>query len=111
MAECRLVSLRRRFLRDSGLKATYSQVIEDYIRKDMLNLHRFQASRSNVVSPAPRSHAPQKPGNIRVVYDCESKSRGVSLNDHLLQGPDFVNDQVGVLIRFRQEPVALCGDI
>ena len=43
---------------------------------------------------------PQKPGKVRVVYDCAAKSHGVSLNDHVLQGPDFVNDLDGVPIRF-----------
>ena len=33
------------------------------------------------------------------------------LNDSLLQGPDLVNSLVGVLIRFRQHPVAIISDI
>ena len=45
------------------------------------------------------------------MYDCAAKSHGVSLNDHLLQGLDFVNDLVGLLICFRQEPVAVCDDV
>ena len=36
---------------------------------------------------------------------------GVSLNDSLMQGPDLNNSLVGVLLRFRQEPVALVSDI
>jgi len=33
------------------------------------------------------------------------------LNDRLLQGPDLTNNLVGVLIRFRQKPIALVADI
>lgn len=43
--------------------------------------------------------------------DCAATYQGVSLNDRLLQGPDLTNTLVGVLLRFRQEPVALMADI
>ena len=54
---------------------------------------------------------PNKPGKVRVVFDCAATYKGVSLNNQLLQGPDFMNSLVGVLIRFRQENVALVADI
>ena len=45
---------------------------------------------------------PQKPGKIRVVFDCSAKFQETSLNDHLLTGPDLTNMLVGVLCRFRK---------
>lgn len=36
---------------------------------------------------------------------------GTSLNDQLLTGPDLTNSIVGVLMRFREEQVALSADI
>ena len=54
---------------------------------------------------------PQKPGKIRVVFDSAAEKDGVSLNKLLLSGPDLSNNLLGVLIRFRQDPVAFMADI
>jgi len=54
---------------------------------------------------------PNKPGKIRVVFDCSCQYLGSSLNKALLQGPDLTNSLVGVLIRFRQEPIAVMADV
>ena len=54
---------------------------------------------------------PDKPDKTRVVFDCAAKFREVSLNDKLLQGPDFTNTLVGVMTRFTQEPIALMSEI
>lgn len=40
---------------------------------------------------------------------CENDSR--CLNDYLLQGPDMLNSLIGILLRFREKPVALMADI
>ena len=53
---------------------------------------------------------PNKP-KVRIVFYCAAKYRGTSLNDNLLQGPALVNSLVGVLIRFREQPVARVADI
>ena len=54
---------------------------------------------------------PLKAGKARVVFYCGVKYRGTSLNQQLLQDPDLTNPLVGVLIRFRQEAVAMAADI
>ena len=48
---------------------------------------------------------------IRIVFDCASKCRGVSLNSLCLQGPDLSCKLFDVLIRFREFPFALMADI
>lgn len=40
-----------------------------------------------------------------------SKAQGNSLNEHLLSGPDMINNLTGILIRFRQHQIALMCDI
>ncbi|XP_073714092.1 uncharacterized protein [Misgurnus anguillicaudatus] len=54
---------------------------------------------------------PKKPNKIRVVFDSSAPYDGVSLNDVLLKGPDLNNSLLGVLLRFRREPVAITADI
>ncbi|XP_042586291.1 uncharacterized protein LOC122138292 [Cyprinus carpio] len=49
--------------------------------------------------------------NLRVVFDCGAAFKGTSLNQVLLQGPNFTSTLLGVLLRFRQESVAVMGDI
>ena len=46
-----------------------------------------------------------------MVFDCAAKFKGKSLNEHVMQGPDLTNSLVGVLLRFRQECVALIADV
>ena len=50
-------------------------------------------------------------GKIRVVFDCSSQYKGNSINQNLLSGPDLTNQLIGVLHRFRLEPVAFMADI
>ncbi|XP_061190337.1 uncharacterized protein LOC133198227 [Saccostrea echinata] len=54
---------------------------------------------------------PKKPGSVRCVFHSSAKYEGISLNDVLLTGPDLVNSLLGILLRFRQHPVAITADI
>ena len=46
-----------------------------------------------------------------MVFDSAAETEGVSLNKLLLSGPDLTNSLLGVLLRFRQNPVAATADI
>ncbi|CAI5670611.1 unnamed protein product [Oreochromis niloticus] len=48
---------------------------------------------------------------LRVVFDCGVSYHGTSLNSQLLQGPDLTSSLIGVITRFRKEPVVIMGDI
>ncbi|PIK41868.1 hypothetical protein BSL78_21265 [Apostichopus japonicus] len=54
---------------------------------------------------------PKKPDKLRVVFDCSARFKGQCLNQYLLQGPNLTNTLIGVLCRFRHEPVAFMCDI
>ncbi|KAL4009415.1 hypothetical protein ACER0C_003267 [Sarotherodon galilaeus] len=49
--------------------------------------------------------------SIRIVFDCGASFQGTLLNKQLLQGPNLTSTLLGVLLRFRQDPVPFIGDI
>ena len=57
-------------------------------------------------SPHHGVYQPNKPGKLRVVFDCSAKFMGTSLKDTRMQGPDLTNSLIGVLTHFRDESVA-----
>ena len=48
---------------------------------------------------------------VRLVFDASAQYLGVSINDHLYKGPELTNRLRGVLLRFREKPVAIQADI
>ena len=54
---------------------------------------------------------PNKPWKVRRVCNAASKSRGISLNDKLLTGPDLLQNLIGIIFRFREQKIAITADI
>ena len=44
---------------------------------------------------------------VRIVYNSSSTYQGHRLNDYWLKGPDLLNNLFGVILRFRENPVAI----
>ena len=115
MAESRLKLLGRRLLRNEPLREMYIQEITNLIVKgyaEPVPTDQLQRRDGYVwyLPHHPVIH-PRKPGKVRIVFDCVAKYNGIALNDTVFQGPDLMNKLVGVLLRFRQEPIALIADI
>ena len=113
IAESRLRMLRRKFDTNLKLADDYTKTVEGYISDghamlvegDELNdVHQWYLPHHAVFK---RSN----PEKCRVVFDCAAQFKGMSLNDAIHQGPNFLNNLAGVLIRFRKEAVAVVGDI
>ena len=45
------------------------------------------------------------------VCNAASKFGGVSLNDNLMAGPDFLQSLTGIIFRFREKQIALTTDV
>jgi hypothetical protein len=48
---------------------------------------------------------------VRIVYDAAAEYAGKSLNEQMLTGPKLQKDIVEIMMRFREKPIALVGDI
>ena len=53
----------------------------------------------------------RKPDKLRIVFDCAAQHHSVSLNLVLLQGAYLNNRLDAVLLRFRNESIALVADV
>ena len=111
----RLRHLRKRLDKDEPYRQHYFDFMNDIIHKGHAEIvpHKDLDLNDGSVWYIPHHgvYHPQKKDKIRVVFDCSAKFRETALNDHLLQGPDLTNTLIGVLCRFRKEPVAFMCDI
>ena len=114
----RLSGLQRKLNNDSKYKEHYVTSMTDLVTKgyaetvtpdDLMNDQK-KIGKIWYIPHHGVYHA-HKPGKIRVVFDCSAEFKGQSLNQHLLSGPDLINNLTGVLCRFRREKVAFTCDI
>ncbi|XP_043958763.1 uncharacterized protein LOC122823332 [Gambusia affinis] len=114
IAEQRALSLKKRLIRDKDFHKDYIAFKEDLLSKGYAKrvpITDLERSDGKVwYIPHHGVYHPTK-GKIRVVFDCAASFQGISLNAQLLSGPDLTNSLVGVLTRFRKEPVVLMSDI
>ena len=104
-------SLQRKLLADTKLFLEYSAFMKMMHEKGFIEkvpLNEID-KRSWYLMHHSVYHKQKK--TIRVVFNCSLKYNGISLNDLLYQGPDLSNNLLGVIMRFRQEPIAFTGDL
>ena len=112
MAESRLRMLKRKFSANPQLADDYTKTVEAYIADGQAKLVDEDASGDpQWFLPHHAVFKRSNPSKCRVVFDCAAQYGGISLNDAILQGPNFLNNLAGVLLRFRKEPVAVIADI
>ena len=109
-AEARLKELSRRFAIDSKYKEDYVTFMKKMLKEGHAETAPEQYKTAWYI-PHHGVYHPKKLEKLRLVFDCSTDFQGYSLNRHLLQGPDLTNSLVGVLCRFRQEPVDFACDI
>ena len=111
----RFKALERRFKRDPAFAEVYTKMMEEYIDAG----HARKVTEEELKNSPPWTwylphHGvtnPKKPGKVRVVFDCAALHQGTSINQHLHKGPDFLNDLLGIMLRFRRSAIALSADI
>ena len=111
-AYSRLMRLKSRFKRDHQYFSDYKQFMDHMLENCAERINDKNQEKSGKVNYVPNHGVyHKKPGKIRVVFDCSALYEGTSLNQKLLQGPDLTNNLLGVLCRFRNEPIAFSCDV
>ncbi|KAK3731809.1 hypothetical protein QZH41_007624 [Actinostola sp. cb2023] len=115
MAEARLQSLKRKLERNEHLHRKYRDFMNNLVAKGYARkLTAKEAGKPSKKTWYLPHHAvfhPQKKDKVRVMFDAAALYNGVSLNNQLNQGPDLSNSLLGILLRFREEPIAFVADI
>ena len=115
VAERRLGLLRKRLMADPIRSESYQRSMEEMIDKGYaMKVPQSELQRSDGAVwylPHHGVTSEHKPGKLHVLFDCAAKFKNVSLNECILQGPDLTNKLIGVLMRFRQDSIALMADI
>ncbi|XP_039856539.1 uncharacterized protein LOC120714406 [Simochromis diagramma] len=106
-----LRSTEKRLIKDPDLAAVYNAEIHKleqagYVRK--LTPEEANLTDESWFIPHHIVHHNNKP---RIVFNCSFQYRLDCLNDQLLPGPTLGPSLIGVLLRFREHPVAVSGDI
>ena len=102
--------------KNSEKAAAYDEALMGYVKKGYarkLTQEEVEAAKMNPKTWFLPHHGVSNPNKkkLRVVFDAAASCQGTSLNDNLLTGPDLLQNLVGILIRFREERVAIMGDI
>ena len=111
-AEKRFACLERKLSRNLQFKQDYMNFMNELILKD----YARESTSAVAVGkcwylPHHGVYHPNKPGKIRVVFDLSAEFHGTSINKALLGGPDLTNQIGQVLLGFREEQIAVTGDI
>ena len=110
-AEKRLNQLVQKFKKDEAYKQEYFSFLQD-----MINSGHAELAPENAVDgkewyiPHFGIYHPKKK-KLRVVFDASARYANQSLNDKLLTGPEHINSLVGILLRFRKNPIAISCDV
>lgn len=111
----RFESIEKKMDKDELYRNVYTTKINEYIKKG----YAVQLSVEEAQKISPRTwYLPHfgvlnknKPGKFRLVFDAAAKFQGISLNSSLMSGPDLNQPLVSVLLKFREKPIGVCGDI
>ncbi len=107
-AERRLRSLENsKYMRDPNTAAAYRAAVRKWEEGgEVKEVPAASAEVRYLIPHFPIINPHNHSTPLRVVMDCK-----VGLNEHLLAGPNILNDVVGVLLRFRSGLVSFSGDV
>lgn len=91
------------------MAATYNAEIQKLLQAGYVTPLSSQECALSPLSLFIPHHMVHHNGKDRIVFNCSFEFQGQSLNEHLLPGPTHGASLLGVLLRFREHPVAVCS--
>ncbi|XP_052748152.1 uncharacterized protein LOC128200074 [Galleria mellonella] len=114
VATRRLLSLERK-LKDPVLRASYNEIIQEYLINDYLSEvlpTSNEYGKGYYIPHHPVIRNDKETTKLRIVLDASAKCHNdISLNDILHTGPNLQADILILLLNFRLFPIALTADI
>ena len=115
-ANGKLISTEKRLSRNTEHAKVYQQQIDDMLnRKVARKLTEDELKEYKGPIHYISHHEVLKPDSkttpVRIVFNSSANYMGHILNDYWAKGPDLLNNILGILVRFRENPVAFIGDI
>ena len=112
----KLQATKRRLVKSSEIVKAYQQQVEE------MNKLKFARKLSDVeikdyegpvhyVSHHEVLRPEKKSTPIQIVFNSSANFKGHCLNDYWMKGPGLLNSLFGVILRFRENAVAISGDI
>lgn len=117
VAVARLITTENRLRKlDTQYAQRYHNEIKDMVKRGVARqLSKEEMQSYNGPVHYISHHEVLKPDSastpLRIVFNSSSSYMGQKLNDFWAKGPVVLNNMLGVLLRFRQERVAITGDI
>ena len=107
----RLMSLKRRFIRDNKFFPDYRKYMNDLLEKGYVRRCNETPTGKICCIPHHTVYHPSKPGKLCVVFICSAEFERKSIHKELPIGPDLTNQIFGILIKFFEERVAAMADV
>ena len=112
----KLEATERRLMKDPASAKEYNKQITEMtelsfarkLSKEEITNHKgpvHYIAHHEVVRPEKKSTP------VRIVFNSSASYQGHKLNDYRFKGPDLLNNLFGVVLRFRENEVAISGDI
>ena len=111
-----LISTEKRLSKNPDHAEVYNQQINDMVdRKVARKLNREETDNYkgpvHYISHHEVLKLESKSTPVRIVFNSSANYMSHILNDYWAKGPDLLNSLIGVLIRFRENKIAMIGEI